>query len=148
MFALYYYDKSLGVRTYLSTAIAVTIGIASGLLGAFLSLLIEWIIYLQFGHWELEFLQNIIDNMDEVIEANQVSIWNYTDINGRCSFELGKDDKYLFIIQKPDLRFSWPFSGRKWPNQCARGAQVAFGEVASTIICLVASATVYNYNKL
>ena len=66
MFALYYYDKRLGLRTYLSAAVAVTIGIASGLLGAFLSLLIEWIIYLQFGHWELEFLQNIIDNMDEV----------------------------------------------------------------------------------
>jgi hypothetical protein len=28
--------------------------------------LIEWIIYLQFGRWEIEFLRNIIDNMDEV----------------------------------------------------------------------------------
>ena len=66
MFALYFYDKSLGMKEYLTTAIAVTIGIASGLFGSFISLLIEWIIYLEFGHWELEFLQNIIDNMEEV----------------------------------------------------------------------------------
>ena len=66
MFALYYYDKSLGMKEYLSTAIAVTIGIASGLLGAFISLMIEWFIYLRFGHWELEFLRNIINNMEEV----------------------------------------------------------------------------------
>ena len=54
------------MKEYLSTAIAVTIGIASGLLGAFISLMIEWFIYLRFGHWELEFLRNIINNMEEV----------------------------------------------------------------------------------
>ncbi len=51
-----------------------------------------------------------IDGLDEVIEASQVSIWNYTDSNGRCTFELGKNDEYIFLIQKPDIRYPWPIS--------------------------------------
>ena len=55
-------------------------------------------------------LHEKIDGVDEVIEASQVSIWNYTDTNGRCTFELGKDDEYIFLIQKPDIRYPWPIS--------------------------------------
>jgi hypothetical protein len=55
-------------------------------------------------------LHEKIDEVDEVIEASQVSIWNYTDINGRCKFQLGKDDEYIFLVQKPNLQFPWPIS--------------------------------------
>jgi hypothetical protein len=51
-----------------------------------------------------------IGGIDEVIEASQVSIWNYTDVNGRCNFQLGKNDEYIFLIQKPDIRYPWPIS--------------------------------------
>lgn len=49
-----------------------------------------------------------IDDVDEVIDTYQVSIWNHTDTNGRCKMELGTNDEYIFIIQKPDLRSIWP----------------------------------------
>lgn len=55
-------------------------------------------------------LQEIIDGADEVIDASQISIWNYTDTNGRCQFELGKNDEYIFLIQKTDIRYPWPLS--------------------------------------
>jgi len=51
-----------------------------------------------------------IDGIDEVIEASQVSIWNYTNQNGVCKFQLGKNDEYFFLIQKSDIRYPWPLS--------------------------------------
>ncbi len=64
--SLFYYDRSFQIQEYINPAIAVTIGISSGLFGAFFSLFIDWIIYVNFGHWEIEFMQQLIDNMDEV----------------------------------------------------------------------------------
>jgi hypothetical protein len=55
-------------------------------------------------------LQEKIDGFEEVIETYQISIWNYTDINGKCTFELGKNDEYTFLIQKPNIRYPWPIS--------------------------------------
>jgi len=31
-------------------------------------------------------------------------IWNYTDLNGNCSFELGKNRSYIFIVQYGNLK--------------------------------------------
>jgi hypothetical protein len=64
--SLYYYDRSFLMNEYISPALAVTLGITSGLIAAFTSLFIDWLIYLNFGHWELHFMQNLMDNMDEV----------------------------------------------------------------------------------
>ena len=64
--SLFYYDRSFQIQEYINPAIAVTIGISSGLFGAFISLFIDWIIYINYGHWEIEFLQQLIDNMNEV----------------------------------------------------------------------------------
>ena len=66
--ALIYYDRTfdISMREYISPAVAVTLGIAAGLFGAFISLFIEWIIYINFGHWEIEFMNELMDNMDEV----------------------------------------------------------------------------------
>jgi hypothetical protein len=63
---LIYYDRSIQFQDLISPATAVTLGIGSGLAGAFLGLFIEWFIYLSFGHWELDFLRNILANLDEV----------------------------------------------------------------------------------
>jgi len=57
-----------------------------------------------------ELLKGKIDELDEVIEASQISVWNYTDINGKCQFELGKNDEYIFLVQKTDIRYPWPIS--------------------------------------
>ena len=67
--ALIYYDRSFAIREYLPPATAVTIGIAAGLFGAFISLGIDYIIYINFGHWEIEFLYDLLDEMDEVPSA-------------------------------------------------------------------------------
>jgi hypothetical protein len=67
--ALLYYDRTFEIREWISPAVAVTVGIASGLFAAFISLSIDYIIYLNFGHWELDFMRHLIDNMDEVPAA-------------------------------------------------------------------------------
>jgi hypothetical protein len=36
-----------------------------------------------------------------------ITIWNYTDLNGRCSFQLGKNHEYLFLIQEGNLKKPW-----------------------------------------
>jgi hypothetical protein len=63
---LFYYDRQGGHREYLSTANAVTVGLVTGIIGAFISLAIEWMIYQSFGDWQLEMARNIIDQMEEV----------------------------------------------------------------------------------
>jgi hypothetical protein len=42
-------------------------------------------------------------------EVNGVTIttWNYTDLDGRCSFQLGKNLEYLFLIQAGNLKKPW-----------------------------------------
>ena len=65
---MFYYDRMGGHKEFISTATAVTVGLVSGIMGAFISLLLEWIIYHTFGDWQLEIARNIVDNMDEVPE--------------------------------------------------------------------------------
>jgi hypothetical protein len=64
--ALLYYDRSFQNQDMINAATAVTLGISSGLIGAFIAVMIEYFIYLNFGHWELEFIQDLINNLDEV----------------------------------------------------------------------------------
>jgi hypothetical protein len=67
--ALVYHDRSYAVREYINPATAVTVGITAGLFGAFISLGIDYIIYLNFGHWEIEFMYDILEAMEEVPPA-------------------------------------------------------------------------------
>ena len=67
--ALIYFDRSYTIREYISPATAVTLGITAGLFGAFISLGIDYIIYINFGHWEIEFLYGLLDGMEEVPPA-------------------------------------------------------------------------------
>jgi hypothetical protein len=36
-----------------------------------------------------------------------ITTWNYTNLDGRCSFELGKNHDYLFLIQQGNLKKPW-----------------------------------------
>jgi len=53
-------------------------------------------------------IQNRIMEIPDIIDGAIISTWNYTDINGFCSFTLGKNDEYIFLIQNPDGQFPWP----------------------------------------
>lgn len=49
--------------------------------------------------------ETIIKKIEEIPESVNfplISIWNYTDANGRCIFNLGKNHEYIFLIQNPD----------------------------------------------
>jgi len=73
--SLIYYDRSFSVREYVTQATAVTLGITTGLFAAFISLGIDYIIYINFGHWEIEFLYDLLEGMDEVPPAIEEMIY-------------------------------------------------------------------------
>ena len=50
------------------------------------------------------------DKIPDVINGPTTTIWNYTDINGECTFELGKNHNYFFIIQEGNFRGPLQFS--------------------------------------
>jgi hypothetical protein len=41
------------------------------------------------------------------IQGATITTWNYTDLDGRCSFQLGKNIEYLFLIQAGNLKKPW-----------------------------------------
>jgi len=41
------------------------------------------------------------------INGVTITTWNYTNLEGRCSFELGKNHEYLFLIQQGNLKKPW-----------------------------------------
>jgi hypothetical protein len=47
------------------------------------------------------------DKIPDSINGGTITIWNYTDTDGRCSFELGKNHEYLFLIQEGNLKKPW-----------------------------------------
>jgi hypothetical protein len=47
------------------------------------------------------------DTIPEVINGLTISTWNYTDMNGVCTFQLGKNIDYLFLVQQGNLRKPW-----------------------------------------
>ncbi len=58
--ALFYYDRSYEIREIISPATALTVGLVSGLAGAFISIFIDWLLFAMFGNWELELI-NILN---------------------------------------------------------------------------------------
>jgi hypothetical protein len=63
---IHYEHLAATTKQYISSAQAVTLGITAGLIGSFLSLLFSWLIYLQFGHWDIRLLQTMAEHMEEV----------------------------------------------------------------------------------
>ncbi|RLF25654.1 MAG: hypothetical protein DRN01_06120 [Thermoplasmata archaeon] len=52
-------------------------------------------------------LGNVYDKIPDGVNGVIQSIWNYTDINGECSFELGENRSYLFLVQYGNLKKPW-----------------------------------------
>jgi len=55
-----------------------------------------------------ERIQEKFDEVPDIIDGLTITTWNYTDMNGECCFELGKNHEYLFVIQQGNnLRKPW-----------------------------------------
>ena len=52
-------------------------------------------------------LQEKFEGIPDVINGATITTWNYTDINGLCTFELGKNLEYTFLIQQGNLKKPW-----------------------------------------
>ena len=55
-------------------------------------------------------IKHRFEEIPDVIDGLTITIWNYTDPKGECTFELGKSDEYIFLIQQPNLNYPWPLS--------------------------------------
>ncbi|MFH1102105.1 MAG: Ig-like domain-containing protein [Methanobacteriota archaeon] len=52
-------------------------------------------------------LKKRYDHIPEVINGPTITTWNYTDMNGVCTFQLGKNIDYTFLIQEGNLKKPW-----------------------------------------
>ena len=66
--ALVYYDRSFEIREIISPATALTVGLVSGLAGAFISIFIDWLLFSMFGNWELELINMLNESLGDVPE--------------------------------------------------------------------------------
>lgn len=54
-----------------------------------------------------EKLKERYNTIPSEIKGVTITTWNYTDLNGQCSFQLGKNIEYLFLIQEGHLKAPW-----------------------------------------
>jgi hypothetical protein len=52
-------------------------------------------------------LQERYEQIPDVVNGVTITTWNYTDLDGRCTVELGKNCEYLFLIQQGNLKKPW-----------------------------------------
>jgi len=52
-------------------------------------------------------VQERLHQIPDVIDGVTITTWNYTDSDGWCSFELGKNLDYIFLIQEGNLKNPW-----------------------------------------
>jgi len=52
-------------------------------------------------------IETRIDQIPDVINGLTITTWGYTDTHGYCSFELGKNLDYLFLVQEGTLKKPW-----------------------------------------
>ena len=58
-------------------------------------------------HAIYEQIQTKIEEKPDIIDGLTITTWNYTDITGKCTFQLGKNIDYLFLIQHGNLKKPW-----------------------------------------
>ena len=51
---------------FITPPVAVTLGIVTGLFGAFFATGLEWVFFKIFGPWQIEFANSLMEKMDEV----------------------------------------------------------------------------------
>ena len=55
-------------------------------------------------------IQERFEEIPDIVDGATIAIWNYTNMNGECTFELGKNLEYIFLIQQANLKNPWPLS--------------------------------------
>jgi len=63
---MFYYSRLNPEPELITPPSAVTVGIVTGLFGAFFAVSLEWIFFEMFGPWQIEFVKDILQQMDEV----------------------------------------------------------------------------------
>ena len=58
----------------------------------------------RFVQYLFDKLNEKINGIPDTVDGPIYSIWNYTNISGKCSFELGQNHSYLYIIQYGNLK--------------------------------------------
>lgn len=55
-------------------------------------------------------LKDRFDDIPDSVQGASITTWNYTNLDGYCSFQLGKNIEYVFLIQAGHLGLSWQLS--------------------------------------
>ena len=63
---LFYYARMSPAPEFITPPVAVTLGIVTGLFGAFFATGLEWVFFKIFGPWQIEFANSLMEKMDEV----------------------------------------------------------------------------------
>ena len=73
-----------------------------------------------------EKIQERIDAVPDSINGVTITTWNYTNSDGRCRFELGKNIEYLFLIQEGNLKKPWQFARHNTLRRLKTGQDASF----------------------
>jgi Bacterial Ig domain len=71
-------------------------------------------------------LNQRIEQIPDTINGLTISTWGYTDSEGRCSFELGKNLEYLFFIQEGNLKKPWQLARHNTLRSLKTGMDKSF----------------------
>jgi hypothetical protein len=73
------------------------------------------------------------DQLPDGINGVTVTTWNYTDLDGRCSFQLGKNREYVFLIQQGNLRKPWQLARHNTLRSLTSHADKEFTVILSDV---------------
>jgi hypothetical protein len=73
-----------------------------------------------------EKIQERIAAVPDSINGVTITTWNYTNSDGRCCFELGKNIEYLFLIQEGNLKKPWQFARHNTLRRLKTGQDASF----------------------
>ncbi|HGY56446.1 MAG TPA: hypothetical protein ENK44_12120 [Caldithrix abyssi] len=64
--AVFYYQRYLPPDASMSTPLVVQLGLSAGIIGALVAFVFHYIMYQMMGNWQVEWILNTIENLDEV----------------------------------------------------------------------------------
>jgi hypothetical protein len=71
-------------------------------------------------------IQGRIDQVPDSITGFTMTTWGYTDSEGCCRFELGKNIEYLFLIQEGNLKKPWQLARHNTLRSLKTGSDKSF----------------------
>lgn len=71
-------------------------------------------------------IEERINKIPDSVTGFTITTWNYTGSKGRCSFELGKNIDYLFLIQEGNLKKPWQLARHNTLRSLKTGMDKSF----------------------